>query len=473
MDLLLYNTLSRKKEVFEPLKKDMVTMYNCGPTVYDRQHIGNLRAAVAWDVLRRVLEFNSYKVVQTVNITDIGHLSSDSDEGEDKMTKGLKREGMPLTLDSMKQLARKYTDVYIEDRKRLNILKPSHLPFASEHINESINMIETLVFNGFAYITKDGVYFDTAKDPNYGKLLPTGIDVENAKQQSRVSGSDVEKKNLADFALWKFDNVIGWDSPWGKGFPGWHIECSSMSRKYLGDTFDIHTGGIEHIPVHHTNEIAQSENATGKPMARYWLHNEWLHFKDIKMSKSKGNVVYLSDLEAWGYSSLDLRHLFLQAHYRSPLFFSTEALEASSRGLKRLKEKLLNLSVHDKDEESLADEDYLLKFNKYMLDDLDSPKALALVYELVDNTKIDSKKKYRTILEIDRVLALGLTEPEVSKEDVVPKSVEDLVWQREEARKKKDWKLADDLREKIVNLGYEIKDTNEGSRLKKIKNNFR
>lgn len=292
--VFLYDTLKKEKREFSPIKEGEVSMYHCGPTVYDYLHIGNLRTFLLADFLRRVFEFNGYKVHQVMNITDIGHLTSDADSGDDKMTKALIREGKELTLENMKQLALFYSDVFKNDLKNLNILTPNSLPMASDHIQEDIDLISLLTKKGFTYKTSDGLYFDTLKYPEYGKL--GGISVIDEKElQSRLAQNS-EKKDPRDFALWKFNNTLGYEAPWGKGFPGWHIECSAMSMKYLGESFDIHTGGIDHISVHHNNEIAQSESVTGKPLANYWLHGAFLTVKDSKMAKSSGEFITLKSL---------------------------------------------------------------------------------------------------------------------------------------------------------------------------------
>jgi cysteinyl-tRNA synthetase len=300
--LTFYNTLTRQKEEFVPIRSGQVGMYNCGPTVYDRVHIGNLRAYVFADTLRRVPEYNNYDVTQVINITDVGHLVTDADAGEDKMTKGLRREGLPLTLAGMKQLGARYTEEFIADLAALNIKHPTYLPKASDNIAEDIAIIETLSSKGYTYQTDDGVYFDTTKLSDYGKLAHLQS-VEETTSRLTI-GAESTKKNPRDFALWKFDQHLGWKSPFGQGFPGWHIECSGMSMKYLGETFDIHTGGIDHIPVHHTNEIAQSEAANDKPLAHYWLHVNFLNIDDTKISKSLGNTLTLQELVEHGIDSV-------------------------------------------------------------------------------------------------------------------------------------------------------------------------
>ncbi len=422
-------------------------MYNCGPTVYDRQHIGNLRSAVIWDTLRRALEFNSYKVKQVVNITDFGHLTSDADNGEDKMSRGLKKEGLAFTLENMKKLGQKYAEIYFEDRKKLNTLSPTKAPFASDHIAENIKFISKLEKKGYTYQTSDGIYFNTAQFSDYGKL--GGL---SEISESRV-GENKKKINPRDFALWKHNSQIGWNSPWGKGFPGWHIECSAMSKKYLGDTFDLHTGGIEHIPIHHNNEIAQSEAVNNKPLAKYWLHNEHLIMPDGKMAKSLGNVVTLKEIEEKGIEPLVLRYWLLGAHYRSPISFSWQALEGAEHSLKKLREFTSGLPT----KKSPPDKKYLEKFKKHINDDLDTPKALALLWHLVKDKKINNSQKRATILEFDKVLGLKLSQK--PKKVFIPEEIKKLVSKREKARKEKNWPEADRLREIIKQKGFEVKDT--------------
>ncbi len=459
MEIKFLNTASKKKEVFEALSPSEVRIYNCGPTVHSRQHIGNLRSAVTWDILRRVLEYNGYSVTQVVNITDFGHLSSDADEGEDKMVKGLKRENLSLSLESMRILAEKYSTLYMEDRKKINALEPTHTPFASEHTPEYIRIIEILEKKGFVYKTSDGLYFDTKKDPQYGKLAPKS---QKKNTYKRIKFRD-EKRNSSDFALWKFNADFGWQSPWGQGFPGWHIECSGMSQKYLGDTFDIHTGGVEHIPIHHTNEIAQSENATGKMMARFWLHNEHLILRGDKMAKSDGNVILLPEIEEKGISPLSLRFLFLQAHYRSAQEFSWDALIAADRGLQRLKETVQKL----KGENGVVNVEYQKKFNLFINDDLDTPKAAALLYELVSDKNVSDEDKKATIKEVDKVLGLKLEGAKQKTNEVLPENIKKIMEERETTRANKNWKKSDELREEMSRQGFEVLDTKDGPIIKK------
>ncbi len=469
MEIRLHNTLTGNKEVFKPLKDGEVSMYNCGPTVYDYAHIGNLRAYVFADTLRRVFEYNGLKVNQVINVTDIGHLSSDSDDGEDKMTKALKREGKPLTLGAMREVADFYFEKFKEDLKELNIETPEHFPFASDHIQEDIELVTKLEKGGFTYKTSDGVYFDIKKFPEYGKLGNIKISDEI---ESRI-GLNPEKRNSQDFAVWKFNEELGYDAPFGKGFPGWHIECSAMSVKYLGPEFDIHTGGIDHIPVHHNNEIAQSVCA-GDPYAKYWLHNAHLNIAtengSDKMAKSGGNFITLRTLKEKKIDPIALRYVFLGARYSTPLSFSWETLEGAETALNRIRslfqESEGDLSISGTQEsldvyEPLIEE-YLAKFQKYINDDLDTPKALALTHQLRDDSTIINKKaKKQLLLDFDKVLGLNLNKKH--EKAIIPDSVRSLIKERDVARANKDFAKSDEIRGQIETLGFEVKDSPEGT----------
>ena len=473
--LYFYNTLGLKKQHFElPPQAKEVRMYNCGPTVYGRQHIGNLSMFVFTDVLRRTLEYNDYKVKQVINFTDFGHLSSDADEGEDKMTKGLKREGLALTLDNMKVLGEKYANLFLEDIRALGIkVDDITFPRASGYIAAQIAMIQTLDEKGYTYRTKQGVYFDTSRFPEYGKL--GNIKLEGNKAGARVEG-DPGKKNPADFLLWKADGHIGWDSPWGKGFPGWHIECSAMVRATLGMQIDIHTGGVEHIAIHHNNEIAQSESATGKkPLSRFWLHRAHLQLEGGKMAKSEGNVVYLSDVLERGFHPGALRYLFLTAHYRTPANFTWEALESAQNAFAKLVALCLSLNDYSG---GVVSKQWRSRFLAQLNDDLDTPGALATMWDMIKSKKLDDKTLLATILDFDRVLGLGLSEPdekarafariglreEVSRE-TLPENVRKLLKDRDEAREQKDWTRADELRILIESEGFNLEDKPDGVRV--------
>ncbi len=453
MVLKLYNTLTRKKEVFKPIKKGQVGMYSCGPTVYWYQHIGNLKAYIFADILKRTLEFDGYKVKHVINITDVGHLTSDADEGEDKMEKEAAKEGK-----TAKEIADYYFKLFFEDLKKLNIKEPDTWCKATEHIKEQIALIKKLEDKGYTYRTEDGIYFDTAKFKDYGKLAR--LNISGLKAGKRIEMKN--KKNKTDFALWKFSDVPGkrqqeWDSPWGLGFPGWHIECSAMSMKYLGEHFDIHTGGVDHIPIHHTNEIAQSEAATGKKFVNCWMHENFLTFKGEKVSKSKGGLFTLTELQEKGFEPLAYRYFILTGSYRQPIDFSLEILEGSKNAYERLK----NIISDFGDDESINKE-YLKKFEEAINDDLNTPEALAVLWKFVRDK--DAEGKIKTIEKMDSVLGLKLFEKEKIE---IPEEVKKLAEERENARKEKNWKKADELREKIKKQGFEILDTKEGWEIKK------
>ncbi|MEI6304834.1 MAG: cysteine--tRNA ligase [Candidatus Taylorbacteria bacterium] len=465
-EIKVYNTLSKNMEIFKPVKTGEVFMYNCGPTVYDFAHIGNLRSYVFADTLRRTLEFNNYKVHQVINITDVGHLVSEGDDGEDKMTKALKREKLPLTLESMNVIAEKYFQAFVNDFKALNIELPENFPKASEHIQEDIEIIQKLEEKGFMYKTSDGLYFDTARFPSYGKLGQSVTGDTSAQEQKDVSriGLNTEKKSQRDFCLWKFDTKLGWDSPWGKGFPGWHIECSAMSRKYLGQPFDIHTGGIDHIPVHHNNEIAQSEAAYDKPLANYWMHNEFITLNNSKMAKSAGGFITLSGLKDESISPIGYRYWLLTAHYRSPANFSFEAVRGAQNALIRLMATVSQYSGQNSIGTPISA--YIERFRAHVNDDLDTPKAIALAWDLTKDSEQKDTDKLATLLEFDRVLGLGLRDvpktTESENSSSLPVEIVALVDAREDARKEKDWKKSDALRAEIEARGYIVKDTEKG-----------
>ncbi|KKW06550.1 MAG: Cysteine-tRNA ligase [Candidatus Kaiserbacteria bacterium GW2011_GWC2_49_12] len=466
--LYFYNTLTQAKEEFTlPSWGSVVRMYNCGPTVYGLQHIGNLSMFVFTDVLRRTLEYNGFTVKQVINFTDVGHLASDADEGEDKMTNGLKREGLALTLSNMRSLGERYGADFLENLKKLNIDTSRIIfPRASDYIPAQIAMIQTLEEKGYAYRTKKGVYFDTPLFPEYGKLGQ--IDLSGQKAGARVA-ADPEKRAPADFNLWKLNKKLGWDSPWGKGFPGWHIECSAMIHETLGKQIDIHTGGIEHIPVHHNNEIAQSEAATGKkPLSRFWLHRAHIRIDDSKIAKSEGNVVYLSEIIERGYHPLALRYLFLQAHYRTPANFTWEALQAAQNALSRL-----HSSIKSTDESGVIALLYKKRFQERINDDLDTPGALAVLWELLKDDILSPADKRVTLADFDRILGLDIVSgtcveaSEIHLESL-PDNVRKMVQKREKARKNKDWKTADVIRNELEQMGYALEDTPEGPRILKI-----
>lgn len=459
MSLQFYNTLSRHKEEFIPIDPQEVRMYTCGPTVYNFAHIGNLRSYVFADVLRRTIMYAGFPVLQVMNITDIGHLASDADSGDDKMTKGLLREGKALTLENMRTLAEFYTEKFTEDLKALNIIPPSGLYYASDYVKEDIELVQRLEQKGFAYKTSDGIYFDISKMPDYGALVGGIQSKEDA--QSRLDNNS-EKRNPEDFALWKFDPKIGFPSPWGTGFPGWHIECSAMGLKFLGEQFDLHTGGIDHIPVHHTNEIAQSESATGKkPFVKYWMHHEHIDIGGAKMAKSDDNFTKLGTVIEKGISPLTYRLWLLMGHYRTKMNFNWDALEGTETALKRLYALYKELGS----DVGVVHPEYKNKFFEHISDDLDTPGAIALMWELTKNETISPADKKATINDFDKVLGLGL---EALVADIIPSHVQDLVDEREEARLSKNFVLSDELRTKINELGFEVKDSEGGQKVSKI-----
>lgn len=455
----LYNSRTRQVEEFKPLEDKLVKMYSCGPTVYDHAHIGNIRAFVFADLLRKALEFDGYTVKQIMNITDFGHLKGDGDDGEDKMSLGLKREGFPRTLEGMKMLADKYTNIFFDDIKKVNIKPADFYPRAIEYIDEYIQIIKGLEEKGFTYKISDGIYFDTSKDPNYGYM---SLLDKHHDGQSRI-GENSEKKNSADFALWKFSqenlSVLGFPSPWGIGFPGWHIECSGMALKFLGEQIDIHTGGVDHINVHHTNEIAQTENFTGKTFSTFFCHNEFLNVNDEKMAKSSGNFYTLRSIEEEGLDPLAFRYLILQSHYRQKMNFSLDNIRQAQTALKNLKTQIQNLNVPviEKTDGELL-HDYLEKFSRALNDDLNTAQALALVWTLLkDDTKND-EEKYWTIIQMDKVLSLNLNLPLKEIEKEITEEIQKLIDERNELRKNKNFKEADRIRDELKSLGYEVKD---------------
>lgn len=454
MDLYFHNTLTGEKERFKPIRSGAVTMYNCGPTVYFFAHIGNMRAYIFADILRRTLEYSGLQVKQVINITDVGHLTSDRDSGEDKVENTAKREGK-----TAQEITRFYESAFYKDLEDLGIeTKSTVFPRATEHIKEQVEIIKILEEKGFTYKTSDGIYFDTSKFKEYGKL--GDINIKDQKEGARVEINN-EKRNPSDFALWKFSNagekrLQEWESPWGTGFPGWHIECSAMSRKYLDQPFDIHTGGIDHIPVHHNNEIAQSEAAFNAPLANFWLHNEFISVEGEKMSKSLGNVFTLSDLKERGIHPLAFRLWLLSGHYRSPMNFTWHSVLGAHKTLEKLVYELDSLPEGEKDGETLK------KFEELISDDLDTPKALALLHE-----SFGLKKSKSTIEEMDKVLGLQISAlSEKTKKDI-PENILELKKERDIARKEKDWRKSDELREKIEKEGYILEDRADESILRK------
>lgn len=468
MTLKLYSTLTRRKEVFKPIHDKKVGLYCCGPTVYWYAHLGNLRTFIFEDILRRTLEYNGYKVKHIMNYTDVGHLTSDNDSGEDKVEKGARREGKTAW-----EIADFYIKEFQKDAKALNILPPSRSPRATEHIKEQIDLIKILEKKDYAYKISDGVYFDTSKLPSYGQLSHSNIKgLEAGSRIEMVAG----KKNPTDFALWKFSppssrRQMEWDSPWAppgnrgkvKGFPGWHIECSAMTKKYLGEQFDIHCGGIDHIQVHHTNEIAQSQAAFGCVPAKFWLHGEFLLVDSGRMGKSEENFLTVKTLSERGFGPLTFRYLCLTTHYRSKLNFTWESLKAAQNALNNLYDFFASTSAKN-GQVSLI---YKNQFLKASNNDLDTPAALAALWKLIKDKNISGADKKRTLLDFDKILGLGLDK--IKRVAVkIPREVKNLAKEREQARAKKDWQTSDKIRQKIQSLGYQIEDTKEGPKIKKI-----
>lgn len=468
--VFLYNTATRTKEVFAPLKKGQLTMYSCGPTVYDHIHIGNLRAYLLPDLLNRLFAHLGYKVNSTINFTDFGHLTDDADAGEDKMMKGMKREGYAITLENMREFAEPYIESFKNDNLAFGNLPPTQYTRASDYVNEQIALIKALEEKGYAYRTSDGVYFDISKFPKYGVL--GNIDLEKMRAGARVEVNE-EKRHPADFALWK-NGDLGWESRWGKGFPGWHIECTAMAFATLGKQIDIHTGGEDLQYTHHNGEIAQAECATGKQYVSYWLHNAHVTIDNMKIAKSVGNGLRLRHLSDRGYSPADYRFWLLQSHYRSTANFSWEVIESAKQGLLRLR-RLVYEELSEV-QPSKADKSYTDRLIKALADDLDTPKALALLSELARDTKLAPDKKLATVHLFDSLLALGLSKDPAEgraelgliDESDIPGTVKELLEKREAAREAKDFALSDQLRDEMKELGFEVADTPEGQKLTKL-----
>jgi cysteinyl-tRNA synthetase len=454
-DILLYDNWERQLRVFSPIHKEWVGLYCCGPTVYDYAHIGNLRTYLFEDVLRRTLELNGYQVRHVVNITDVGHLVSDADDGEDKMEAGSRRTG-----ESAWDIAEKYTLAFKHDLHSLNMLDPQIWCKATDHIAEQISFISCIEQKGFCYATSDGVYFDTSKQDDYGYL--SRLNREGLEAGKRVDIG--EKRNATDFALWKFSPAdsqrqMEWDSPWGRGFPGWHIECSAMSAKYLEPWFDIHCGGEDHIAIHHSNEIAQNQACHGTRLANFWMHGYFLQIDAGKMSKSSGDFLRLQSLIDLGIDPLAYRWLCLSAHYRSQLNFNWDALKASQTGLNRLRETYLALPNGGS-----INQDFAERFKTEVNQDLNVPKAIAVMWEMLKSPIADADKK-ASLDYFDLVFGLNLKlwQP---KENAIPDEVTALLEQRKLSRANKNWAESDRIRDEIKRLGYELEDTSEGMKVK-------
>ena len=473
MELKLYNTLTKQKEVFKPLNGNEVRMYTCGPTVYSYAHIGNFRAYIFMDNLRRVLKFNGYTLKHVMNITDVGHLTSDADEGEDKMTKAAREEKKDPY-----EIAKYYTDFFMKDIENLNIEKPEIITKATENIEEMIQYVKEIMANGYAYETSKGIYFDVSKLDKYPVLSNRNLDEQIAGARVEV---DPEKRNPYDFALWikaPENHLMKWNSPWGMSYPGWHLECSTMSRRFLGDEFDIHTGGVDHIPTHHENEIAQCKGATGKIPAKTWMHVEFLQVDGGKMGKSLGNAYTIDFLREKGIMPLAYKLFNYTAHYRTKLNFTFDGAYASQKALERLYDLYLKHkdATNNKVSETII-EKYKERFVTYINDDLNFPGAMGIVWEVARNNEISSD--FADLLEyFDLVLGLDIKNAKSYLEEIetikakevsdIPDDIKQLVEERKEARQNKDWAKSDELRDKIIAMGYSIKDTKEGTEISKL-----
>lgn len=463
--LKFYNTLSRQKEEFVPISEKFVSMYSCGPTVYSYAHIGNLRTYIFMDLIRRVLKFNGYKIKGVLNITDVGHLTYDSDDGEDKMEKASREQKK-----SPAEIAEYYTKIFFEDLAKLNIGKPEIIAKATDHISEMINYVVELEKANFGYETSDGIYFDIGKFPRYGCLSGAKLDDQIAGARVEVNG---EKRHPADFALWKKadpNHIMQWQSPWGMGYPGWHIECSAMSQKYLGKRFDIHSGGVDHIPIHHENEIAQNEALTDEKSVNYWLHGEFMLVDGGKMSKSLGNVYTIAQLEEKGYSPLDFRFFCMNAHYRKKLNFTFEGLTAAKISRERLNQTIYQHKISLARSDKAMLDNYKEQFVNAINDDLNIPLALGVLFSMLKEEK--SIDIYNLSIEFDKVLGLSLDkvkEQKAEEEKIdYPIEIAQLIKERQEAKKNKDFAKADQIRQQINALGYNITDTREGMKVSKL-----
>lgn len=464
MSFYLYNTLTRNKDEFIPINKNKVGLYTCGPTVYNFAHIGNLRTYIFEDALKKSLEYVGYKVKHVMNVTDVGHLQSDGDEGEDKMLLGATREHKTVW-----EIARFYEDAFFDDCKKLNIKRPTVVCRATEHIEDMIKFIQKLEERGYTYNANGNVYFEIDKFEDYTKLANLSIDDLEAGSRIEI---DPNKKNPLDFVLWftnsKFSNqIMQWDSPWGRGFPGWHLECSAMSMKYLGERIDIHCGGIDHIPVHHTNEIAQSECALGHKWVNYWVHGEFLVEDGGKMSKSKGDFLTVTRLEEEGFNPLDYRYFCLQSKYRKQLVFSFESLKDAQNGYKALKKKIGAILSDIDNNENVNEENinlYKEKFKAQISDDLNIANAFTVLNEVIKDNNLNNKEKSMLIEDFDKVLSLNLIEiEEVIPSNIDVELVDRLLKERNEARKEKNFKRADEIRNELAAMNIEILDSKEGS----------
>lgn len=454
----LYNTLTRSKDPLETIEEGKVRLYTCGPTVYNYAHIGNLRTYVFEDVLKRALQLVGFEVHHVMNVTDVGHLTDDADAGEDKMEKGAQREGKTVW-----DIAEEYWQAFRLDLQRLNVIEPTVWCKATEHIEEQIDQVRALEQKGYTYIIDDGVYFDTSKLDDYGKLAR--LDIENLRAGARIEMVQ-GKRNPTDFALWKFSpkdkqRQMEWPSPWGKGFPGWHIECSAMAMKYLGERLDIHCGGIDHIPVHHTNEIAQAEAAIGHKWCNWWMHGEFLTSGE-KMSKSSGEFLTLQLLVDKGYEPLAYRLFLLGAHYRQQLAFSWEGLDSATSAYSRLRSAVCELRA-EQTGQGQPMKQHMDTFTEAVMDDLNMPRALAAMWNALKDTSASSDDLYATLLKMDEVLGLGLAVMEPTELGIGEDEIRALIDEREQARANKDYARADAIRDELAEKGIEIKDSPEGT----------
>ena len=462
--LRIYNTLTRQKEDFVPIHEGKAYMYSCGPTVYNYAHIGNLRTYIFMDLFRRTLKYDGYKLKGVMNITDVGHLLSDGDTGEDKMQKASREQKKTPW-----EIAAYYTDVFFTDLKKLNIGKPEIIAKATDHIQEMIDYVQKLVDKGYGYEIDDGIYFDIGKFPGYGKLSRLSLEDQQAGARVEVNS---QKRHPADFALWKKaepEHIMQWQSPWGMGYPGWHIECSAMSLKYLGMPFDIHTGGVDHIPVHHENEIAQNEALTGKKSVNYWVHGEFMLVNNGKMSKSLGNTYRISDLEERGYNALDFRYFCLNTHYRKKLNFTFEGLDAAKAAYSRLLALVYkHKTAPESGDTALADK-YVEQFKQAIDDDLNVPLALGILWTMMKEKP--AKELFTAALEFDKVLGLDLDKAQAPKEEEqkteAPQEVIALCEERKAAKASRDWAKADALRAQIAEKGYKVIDKKDGYTVEK------
>lgn len=468
MKLTFYNTLTRKKEEFHSIDENRVRMYSCGPTVYSYAHIGNFRTYIFMDTLRRVLKYNGYELKHVMNITDVGHLESDADEGEDKMEKAARKEKKDPY-----EIANFYTEIFLKDMEKLNIDKPEIITKATENISQMIEYVKEIIKNGYAYETSKGIYFDISKLDKYPVL-------SNRKLDDQIAGArvdvDPEKKNPYDFALWikaPENHIMKWESPWGLSYPGWHLECSTMGRRFLGEEFDIHTGGVDHIPTHHENEIAQSKGATGKIPAHVWMHCEYLQVDGGKMSKSLGNTYTISQLQEKGISPLAFKLFCFTAHYRNKLNFTFEGAYGAQKALERLYDSYIKNAngVDDVDEDIIKE--YEERFLAYINDDMNMPGAMSVVWEIARNAK-KSIKFADLLLKFDKVLGLDMKNAENyllefkhEESEELPEKIKALVEERKQARAEKNWAKSDEIRDMIISLGYSIKDTKDGIIVKK------